>query len=291
MTATRRAFFVTPIGDEGSEVRERSDKVLEYILAPALKGAGLVSDIERADHNPNPGEITSSVIASILDSDLIVADLTGSNPNVYYEVALAHAFNKPVVHIRHATEDRLPFDIKDVRVFEYSFDIAAAEAPKRSVSAASEHALNDPSSVMTPVDRGRTIAQSAQSTDPAARATAEILERLDAMDSRLAAAIHGNPRPYGTSLSSQERRLLDAVRFVASLNSMLAADPGLSPSIELERKRAQEQAWHALNSAISEEESRNRHPSSSLQRESLRIRDGLPPEEVTSSARGLRGQS
>lgn len=279
MTDKRRAFFVTPIGSEGSEVRERSDKVLAYILTPALTGTGLVDEIERADHNPNPGEITSSMIASILDSELIIADLTGSNPNVYYEVALAHAFNKPVVHIRFATDERLPFDIKDVRVFDYSFDIAAAEAAKSAVQAAAEHALRDPDSVSTPVDRGRTISQGTQSNDPAARATSEILERLDLIDSRLSVAINdARPRYSGSGLSAQERRLVDSVRAISHINSLIAGDPKLADALLIERSLAEDGAWQALDSAISEGESKLRHPSRSREA-SLRIRDGFPREE------------
>ena len=53
--------------------------------------------------------ITDHVITEILESDLIVADLTFLNPNVFYELGIAHSVEKPVIPIAHC-ETKLPFD-------------------------------------------------------------------------------------------------------------------------------------------------------------------------------------
>ncbi|MFD6094014.1 hypothetical protein ACFWGN_18010 [Oerskovia sp. NPDC060338] len=262
MTKPLHAFFVTPIGAEGSETRERSDKVLAHILTPALVPT-VVSSIERADHSPNPGEITATMIASILESDLIVADLTGSNPNVYYEVALAHAFGKPVVHIRLATEDRLPFDIKDVRVFDYSFDVADARKCAESVEAAASLALTDPKSVQTPVDRGRVAAQSADSENLGDRVNAEIMARLDSIDSRLVAMRHTSTDFELADLSGTEAKLIRLVRDIASLESSepVEDNPALAEQQLLLSKALRAKVPEYAGNAIEQALSQLRHPS------------------------------
>jgi hypothetical protein len=72
----------------------------------------------RADTLAEPGLITEQMIAAILDYDLCVADLSGHNPNVFYELALAQAAERPVVILKRAGE-AIPFDVKDYRLIEY----------------------------------------------------------------------------------------------------------------------------------------------------------------------------
>lgn len=49
---------------------------------------------------------------------VLVAELTTKNPNVYYELGLAHAMHKPVVLVS-ANEDDVPFDLQHIRVIYY----------------------------------------------------------------------------------------------------------------------------------------------------------------------------
>src|SRR5205085_5786008 len=61
-----------------------------------------------------PGVITRQTIEYILRSRLVVADLSFSNANVFYELALRHAARLPVVQIiQHG--DPIPFDINQMR--------------------------------------------------------------------------------------------------------------------------------------------------------------------------------
>jgi hypothetical protein len=56
-----------------------------------------------------------------VDDDLVVADLTGQNPNVFYELAVRHAAGKPVVHLITSGES-LPFDVANQRAIKYALD-------------------------------------------------------------------------------------------------------------------------------------------------------------------------
>src|SRR5687767_2653966 len=95
-------FFIAPIGSEGSDERRRSDGVLQFIVAPAVGELGLTA--LRADRIAKPGQITLQVIDHLLKAKAAVADLTYQNANVYYELAVRHTANLPVVLIAEEGE-------------------------------------------------------------------------------------------------------------------------------------------------------------------------------------------
>ncbi|MCH5180243.1 MAG: hypothetical protein J1F32_03395 [Erysipelotrichales bacterium] len=63
--------------------------------------------------------ILKDIVEGIVNADVIIADLTGLNSNVFYELGLAHAMNKKVIIITQNI-DELPFDIKSYRAIQYS---------------------------------------------------------------------------------------------------------------------------------------------------------------------------
>jgi hypothetical protein len=108
-------FVISEIGPEASVVRERADKVLRHVIRKALDSK---YKIERADEIGKPGVITVQIIQRLAAAELVVADLTGGNPNVYYELALRHSFAKPIVHIIERGASA-PFDVKPMRYVEF----------------------------------------------------------------------------------------------------------------------------------------------------------------------------
>ena len=85
----KTCFVISPIGEPESDTRKRADKILKYVIDPSVERRGYKA--VRADHISEPGMITSQVIQHIVDDDLVIADLTDRNPNVFYELALRHA--------------------------------------------------------------------------------------------------------------------------------------------------------------------------------------------------------
>ena len=73
----------------------------------------------RAEERYLIGTIMDDVNDQIEKADLIVADLTGRNPNVFYEVGYAAALRKSVIQIAQSASD-LPFDVRHLRTFSYS---------------------------------------------------------------------------------------------------------------------------------------------------------------------------
>jgi hypothetical protein len=126
-------FFIAPIGAVGTDVRSRSDGIRDFVVRPAVAELGL--HVLRADDLHEPGQITTQVIEHVLNARAAVADLTGANANVYYELAVRHAARLPVVLIADEDEiDRLPFDIAAMRVIGFSHrDLASAARAKEQI--------------------------------------------------------------------------------------------------------------------------------------------------------------
>ncbi|QDV61079.1 TIR domain-containing protein [Crateriforma conspicua] len=98
--------FASPIGDYYSTVYK-----------PAIEKAKLVP--VRADNEIfGAGKIMDQVWSGINAAKVLVAELTTKNPNVFYELGIAHALQKPVVLVS-SNEDDVPFDLKHIRVIYY----------------------------------------------------------------------------------------------------------------------------------------------------------------------------
>jgi hypothetical protein len=89
----------------------------EKIYKPAIEKAGLTPI--RADTEIfGTGKIIDQIWAGINGARVLVAELTKRNPNVFYELGLAHALEKPVVLVS-SNEDDVPFDLHHIRVIYY----------------------------------------------------------------------------------------------------------------------------------------------------------------------------
>lgn len=89
----------------------------ETVYRPAIEQAGLTP--VRADNEIfATGKIMDQVWRGIRQAKVLVAELTSKNPNVFYELGLAHALEKPVVLVSSNEED-VPFDLRHIRVIVY----------------------------------------------------------------------------------------------------------------------------------------------------------------------------
>lgn len=90
--------------------------MFDYIVNPVVEELGYFA--HRGDHNTRPGKISDQMYDSILHDELLVAVLTFQNPNVYYELAIAHAAARPLIILCEASHT-IPFDVKDQRIIFY----------------------------------------------------------------------------------------------------------------------------------------------------------------------------
>lgn len=171
----KNCFIISPIGEAGSEIRRRADQVLKHVIIPSIVECGFEEeDIVRADTISNPGAITHQIITSIINSDLVVADLTGNNANVYYELAIRHVLRKPYVQICDINTP-LPFDVKNQRTIMFDYkDLDSVAEAKYLLTEYAKKALAQPDNLMTPIHEGLVIDGLLSSEKP----TEQILGRL-----------------------------------------------------------------------------------------------------------------
>jgi len=172
----KKCFVISPIGEEGSEMRERSDKVLEHIIKPPVEECGY--ECMRADEISEPGIITSQIIQHLIDDALVVADLTGRNPNVYYELAVRHVVRKPIVQVIQAGES-IPFDVAGTRTIHVDHrDLDSVADCKLELVKQIRSVEKDPSRVDTPISVAIDLEFLRKSENPLEKSSAEIISML-----------------------------------------------------------------------------------------------------------------
>lgn len=211
--ASMKCFVLSPIGEDDSPERTAADKVLRHLIKKGLGDGYLV---ERADDNTNPGAITPQIVASILAADLIVADLSGFNANVFYELAIAHGFGKPTVHIQRKGE-RPPFDVKDMRIVRYDMDPDELEKAQKLLKEYAKFAVETPGAVETPLTSAQRFAAVTGSTDPVAESNVRVMAAIESLHKDVRRAL---PRRR----SSSEVRVQEDNRVLRSVVARVVDD-------------------------------------------------------------------
>lgn len=146
-------FYISPIGDDGTEHRQHADLFLGSIVEPTLEEFGLT--VVRADKIGKPGMITAQIIEHILKAKLVIADLSYHNPNVFYELCLRHVCRLPTVQIIRKA-DKIPFDLDQFRTIQIDTTNIFTMVPnlqtyKAEIATQVRMALKDPDSADNPV--------------------------------------------------------------------------------------------------------------------------------------------
>ena len=92
------------------------DELYEKVYVPAIKASGLVP--LRADEIYDNQPILQDINQSIYHAKVILADVTGRNPNVNYELGMAHALKQEVVILTSEPKD-VPSDYRHLRYIQY----------------------------------------------------------------------------------------------------------------------------------------------------------------------------
>jgi hypothetical protein len=102
-------FVLMPFGGE-------FDSIYKHCIQAAMTELSWLC--ARADEIHKASEVIDQIWENILRADLVIADLTGRNPNVFYELGYAHALNKNTILLTQSIED-VPFDLKHRRLVSY----------------------------------------------------------------------------------------------------------------------------------------------------------------------------
>lgn len=182
----RTVFVISPIGSPGTTEHRRYWLTLEYIVKKAFQGDEW--EVVRADEETSPDSITTQVIGRIVDADIIVADLTDHNPNVFYELAVAHGYQKPVVHLMQDGQN-VPFDVVDQRVIFYDLaDPESVDKAWRALSASVSWLDDNPGQARNPLSAyGQFSAISSEGSGGAvvAEAIEDLSRRVSQLDRQI----------------------------------------------------------------------------------------------------------
>ena len=120
MQPFREAFVICPISKKDSDTRKRSDLLMEKVISPILNGVYNCS-VGRADYFYDDPDFTEIIHKRIAQADLIIADLTGLNPNVFYELGHSNMMGLPTILFIDSVNN-LPSDIRQHKAIPYSLE-------------------------------------------------------------------------------------------------------------------------------------------------------------------------
>ena len=106
-----------------------SDDVWKQVLQPAIKEINMVP--VRAD-DLYGRNIMEDVWQGILKAEIIICDTTGRNPNVFYELGIAHTLGKKVLLLTQDLND-IPFDLQAYRHIKYDVTITGGNILKDNI--------------------------------------------------------------------------------------------------------------------------------------------------------------
>lgn len=170
------------------------DRYYENIFEPAITSLGLTPI--RADSLFRSSPIMGDIWRFVREAKVLLADLSGKNPNVFYELGLAHAIGKPAILVSTAIED-VPFDLRGLRVLLYDKDNENWGTDlKKKIQKSLRETLADIRSAIPPMFL-ETHHFSRPAEDPQSKELREILNEIRAL------------RSEQTSRGSEQIHLLD----------------------------------------------------------------------------------
>jgi hypothetical protein len=137
-------------GSEYSKGKKESQFVFKRVIQPAvlevvqkMMGPDQASNFEviRELDDVSPGSITESIIRHIARADLCIVDLTGKNPNVFFELGVRYVLQRNGTILMVQNTSDMPFNIRQFRVVEYDPYFENVDKAKADLKAAIETSL------------------------------------------------------------------------------------------------------------------------------------------------------
>lgn len=119
---SKQCFVIMPFGSASPEHKKRFDGVYRGIIVPAVREAGY--EPVREDISATPGSIPKSIVTKLAEAEMVIADLTSINPNVFYELGVRHVFSKTGTVLIMNKGETIPFDNASYRVIQYTNELA-----------------------------------------------------------------------------------------------------------------------------------------------------------------------
>lgn len=143
-------FYITPIGDEASEVRRHADMLLKHLVEPAFEQFKI--KVMRADKIEKSGLITQQIFEQVVSAKFCVADLSFGNPNAFYELGIRHMTRLPTIQVIRKG-DKIPFDVSQGRTIVV--DMSDIYTIMDRMDSARKELIEHIKNYLDPSDKGR----------------------------------------------------------------------------------------------------------------------------------------
>lgn len=186
-------FVMMPIADVSGYEPGHFRRVYDHIIKPACERAGFVP--KRADENTNSNIIIIDILKSITESELALCDLSGLNPNVFYELGLRQAFNKKTVIIKD--EKTLnPFDTNTIRYTPYSstLRVDSTNANIAAIAKMIETTVNNPDEFNSITQLLKITPANIESKTKLSQENTIILEQILELNKKISATLESRPQ-------------------------------------------------------------------------------------------------
>ena len=144
-------FYITPIGDDGSEVRRHADMLMRHLVEPAFEEFNI--RVVRADRIEKSGLISQQIFEHIVSAKFCIADLSFGNPNAFYELGVRHMTKLPTIQIIRKG-DKIPFDVSQGRTI--TVDLSDIYTIMDRIESARKELMEHIKGYLNPIEKGRT---------------------------------------------------------------------------------------------------------------------------------------
>jgi tetratricopeptide (TPR) repeat protein len=203
--------------------REEFDDVY-MVIKDACRDQSLGGSVTcvRADEIAKPGRITDQIIEQLRLADAVIADLTGNNPNVMYELGFAHALEKNAIILNQSVTES-PFDVKTFRQIAYDRNRLVKDCRPRLIQALAEVAATVS---MTAPENKAPNANTSEAAKPSAESNirapvpvnSDLVNRMQGSHLRLRLANKSGDTAAMRTLAEEVIALVDRVSVFAGSN-------------------------------------------------------------------------
>jgi hypothetical protein len=254
----RTCFVICPIGEPDSPTRKRADQVYKHIIGPVAEQCGYQAF--RSDQDSTPGMITAQIVKHLTTDPMVIADLSESNPNVYYELAIRHAARLPFVLLAEKGTV-IPFDVHEMRVVPLDHhDMDSVEQCKIELGEHIHKAEESPADIVTPVTSADLRLRLESSADPMAEGVRAIMEELRELRADVSFLSH----PHGPILSDRSFRghglttahdhpgisVLSNIESASQIGSVTSASTSFPTTVDLYRGYSIQDLARAADEAV-----------------------------------------
>jgi hypothetical protein len=116
----KSCFFIAQGGKDNKKIDDHPNDVFHQVVAPAAKECNY--EIDRGDLNSEMGIIVTRLLEHLYNDEFAIADLTGDNPYVVYQIGICHAFRKHVIQIKNSSESSSAFNLPGTQTIYFDLN-------------------------------------------------------------------------------------------------------------------------------------------------------------------------